>query len=217
MAIRLAHRVQLTTDGLKAYLEAIEEAFGAAIDYAQLIKLYGPDPQAEKRYSPAQCIGTGNYVLNVDATIIESEKEAAQWTYQKVKGYQPLLGFVHREQEGSAEAKDGTRLPGLIVADEFKDGNVPAGAKAVDFLKRCTVMLPVGKKLSRLRTDSAWYQAEVVNYCREEKCSFTICADLDVAVRAAIHAIKEWRPYRGDRKISKTVHTMRDTKEAKNT
>jgi hypothetical protein len=54
---RLRDRVQLTSDGHKAYLEAVEGAFGADIDYAQLVKLYGTAPEAEKRYSPAMCIG----------------------------------------------------------------------------------------------------------------------------------------------------------------
>lgn len=55
---RIANRVQLTTDGHKAYIQAVEEAFGADIDYAQLVKLYGASPDAFKgRYSPAECIG----------------------------------------------------------------------------------------------------------------------------------------------------------------
>jgi IS1 family transposase len=55
---RLANRVQLTTDGHKAYLEAIEGAFGADVDYAQLIKIYGVSPDSAKgRYSPADCTG----------------------------------------------------------------------------------------------------------------------------------------------------------------
>ncbi len=58
LATRLANRVQLTSDGHKAYLEAVEGAFGADIDYAQLVKLYGATPEAAKgRYSPAECIG----------------------------------------------------------------------------------------------------------------------------------------------------------------
>jgi hypothetical protein len=57
LASRLANRVQLTSDGHRAYLEAVEGAFGADIDYAQLVKLYGESPEAEKRYSPAVCIG----------------------------------------------------------------------------------------------------------------------------------------------------------------
>ena len=56
---RLANRVQLTTDGHKAYLEAVEGAFGGDVDYAQLVKLYGSvEGQGnEKRYSPAKCTG----------------------------------------------------------------------------------------------------------------------------------------------------------------
>lgn len=52
---RLANRVQLTTDGLKVYLDAVEGAFGADIDYAQLVKLY-ESSQQETRYSPAVCV-----------------------------------------------------------------------------------------------------------------------------------------------------------------
>jgi IS1 family transposase len=54
---RVTNRVQLTSDGHKAYLEAVEEAFGDDVDYAVLQKLYGTVPEAQKRYSPAQCIG----------------------------------------------------------------------------------------------------------------------------------------------------------------
>src|SRR5258708_10743484 len=56
---RLANRVELTTDGDRAYLEAVEGAFGADFDYAQLVKLYGEAPESMKgRYSPAECTGT---------------------------------------------------------------------------------------------------------------------------------------------------------------
>ena len=54
---RMKNRIQLTTDGLKVYLEAVDYAFGGYIDYSMLIKIYGSNPAAEKRYSPAQCIG----------------------------------------------------------------------------------------------------------------------------------------------------------------
>jgi len=57
LASRLNHRVQLTTDGHKSYLQAVEDAFGQEIDYAQLIKLYGSDRDSEVKYSPAQCTG----------------------------------------------------------------------------------------------------------------------------------------------------------------
>ncbi len=56
LADRLTNQVQLTTDGHRPYLEAVESAFGVDIDYAMLIKIYGSD-QTEKRYSPAKCLG----------------------------------------------------------------------------------------------------------------------------------------------------------------
>ena len=55
---RLANRVQLTSDGHRAYLEAVEGAFGADVDYAMIDKIYGTSPESAKgRYSPAECIG----------------------------------------------------------------------------------------------------------------------------------------------------------------
>lgn len=63
---RLANRVQLTTDGHKAYLEAVEGAFGADVDYAQRVKLYGGETDRkghEKKYSPAECIGIRKEVI----------------------------------------------------------------------------------------------------------------------------------------------------------
>jgi IS1 family transposase len=62
---RLKHHVMLTTDGLKAYVEAVEGAFGADIDFAQLIKIYGK-AQDEVRYSPAECIGCETRIITGD-------------------------------------------------------------------------------------------------------------------------------------------------------
>ena len=62
---RLANRVQLTTDGHKAYLSAVEDAFGAEVDYAMLQKIYGTAPEgSEVRYSPAQCMGAKRAVIS---------------------------------------------------------------------------------------------------------------------------------------------------------
>jgi IS1 family transposase len=64
LASRLTTRVQLTSDGLKSYLEAVEGAFGADVDYAQLIKMYGNSPESAKgRYSPAECTGIKKIVV----------------------------------------------------------------------------------------------------------------------------------------------------------
>jgi IS1 family transposase len=54
---RLANRIQLTSDGHRPYLQAVDTAFGDDVDYAMLNKIYGADPQGQKRYSPAKCIG----------------------------------------------------------------------------------------------------------------------------------------------------------------
>lgn len=66
-AHRIKNRVQITTDGHKAYLEAVENAFGADIDYAQLQKIYGaPSTEEQRRYSPARCIGCDLKVVSGD-------------------------------------------------------------------------------------------------------------------------------------------------------
>ena len=153
------------------------------------------------------------YVLDVDATIIESEKKAAQWTYKKEKGYQPMLGFL---QAGGGLLAPAEGLRGLAVADEFREGNVPAGAEAVAFLEKCARKVPDGSRLGAVRSDSAWYQAEVFNWCQQRGVRFAICADQDSAVKEVIHSISEgdWQEYKGDRQIAETVHTMKETKEA---
>jgi IS1 family transposase len=65
-ASRIKNRVQITTDGHKAYLEAVENAFGADIDYAQLQKIYGAPTENDTRYSPAVCIGCDMKVVSGD-------------------------------------------------------------------------------------------------------------------------------------------------------
>jgi len=64
LAERLANRVQLTTDGNRVYLEAVESAFGSNIDYAMLVKMYGDDPKADTKYSPSEVIGCRTAVIS---------------------------------------------------------------------------------------------------------------------------------------------------------
>ena len=66
VAGRLAHPVQLTTDGHRAYLDAVDYAFATEIDYAQLIKLYGKPIDGDRRYSPSECIGTVTNTISGD-------------------------------------------------------------------------------------------------------------------------------------------------------
>jgi IS1 family transposase len=76
LAGRLKNRVQLTTDGHKMYLEAVENAFGSGIDFSQLVKIYGNTEESQKRYSPAQCIGAEKIKINGNP-----EKESVSTSY----------------------------------------------------------------------------------------------------------------------------------------
>ena len=79
---RLANKIQLTTDGLKAYLEAVEGGFGSNVDYAQLVKLYGKPPSEkggiDTRYSPPVCTG-------VRKTVIEGNPDPAHISMSHVE------------------------------------------------------------------------------------------------------------------------------------
>jgi hypothetical protein len=143
--------------------------------------------------------------LDVDATEIEAEKREAQWTYHHVQGYMPLVGYVK----------------GICVGQEFRDGNVSPGAGILAFAKKCEATLPAGKRIY-FRSDSAAYQAEVIDSYSQPGRTFTITADLDAAVKREIKNLPEsaWQPYRTadgvatDREIAETVHTMNGTKQA---
>jgi hypothetical protein len=143
--------------------------------------------------------------LDVDATEIEAEKQEAQWTYHGVKGYMPLLGYVN----------------GLCVGYEFREGNVSPGAGILRFAQKCEAALPEGKRIY-FRSDSAAYQAEVINHYSQPGRTFTITADLDVAVKREIRHLPQsaWQPYRTaegiatDREIAETVHSLNETLQA---
>lgn len=66
LAKRLANRIQLTSDGLNAYLVAVEKAFRGDVDYAQLVKIYDETSEGQKRYSPAECVGCKRSVIDGD-------------------------------------------------------------------------------------------------------------------------------------------------------
>lgn len=66
LAGRMRYDVQLTTDGNRTYLEAVEGAFGGNVDYSMLVKIYGPTPEQQKRYSPGQCIGATKTIIQGD-------------------------------------------------------------------------------------------------------------------------------------------------------
>jgi hypothetical protein len=144
-------------------------------------------------------------ILDVDATEIEAEKQEAKWTYHHVQGYMPLVGYVN----------------GICVGYEFREGNASPGAGILAFAQKCEAVLPEEKRVY-FRSDSAAYQAEVINHYSPPGRTFTITADLDVAVKREIKNLPEtaWKPYRTaddiatEREIAETVHTLNVTKQA---
>jgi len=145
--------------------------------------------------------GIKGYTLDIDATGIEAEKQTAKMTYKGFKGYMPIVGHLAEN--------------GLVLGDEFRAGNVAPASRNLAFIKHCVRQLPKGKSITALRSDSAAYQAEIINYCEQEGIHFAIGADLDEAVVGAIKAIpeKEWKPYKSG-SIAETVHSMEKTKKA---
>jgi len=143
------------------------------------------------------------YTLDVDATVIEAEKKEAQWTYKKVKGYQPILGFL---KENS-----------LCLAYEFREGNVPASFGAIEFLERSEKACPKGKEITYIRSDSAFYRADVINWCEERGKKYTITADKDKGVREAIKTIRDWKKLLTEeeedtgRDVGSAIHIMNKT------
>ena len=147
---------------------------------------------------------TADYTLDIDATQIVAEKEAAQVTYKGERGYMPIVGHLAEN--------------GLIIGEEFRQGNDAPGARNLAFIKYCAGQMPAGKRIAALRSDSAAYQADIINWCEEDdkaRVLFAIGADLDAAVRTVIGTIslEDWSPYQ-DGYIAETVHSMNRTKKA---
>ncbi len=145
--------------------------------------------------------GITGYTLDIDATGIEAEKQSAKMTYKGFKGYMPIVGHLAENA--------------LVLGDEFRAGNESPSARNLSFIKHCARQLPKGKSITALRSDSAAYQAEIINSCEQKGIQFAIGADLDEAVMGAITAIPEkaWKPYKNG-SIAETVHSMEKTEEA---
>lgn len=108
LASRLANRVQITTDGHRPYLEAIESAFGVEVDYSILQKIYGAPQENETRYSPARCIGAE--IRHVSGNperkhISTSYVERQNWTVRtKMRRYTRLSNGFSRKADNHAAA-----------------------------------------------------------------------------------------------------------------
>ena len=125
--------------------------------------------------------------VDVDASIIESHKEEACWTYEGTRGYQPVVA-VWAEKD-------------LILRDEFRDGNVPAGHGLLEVAKAAVATLPPGLERIDFRSDTAGYTHDLLNWLRADvegraPITFGISADMTAELRAAITALGPgaWKP-----------------------
>ena len=146
-------------------------------------------------------IGIQAHTLDGDASQIVAEKEAAQYTYKSEQGYMPMIGHL-------AEA-------GVVIHDEFREGNIAPATQNLEFLKACETRLPKGHRIAHVRLDSAGYQADVFNYCEDTGKTFAIGGRLDAPTLQAIAEIPEasWKTY-ADCAVTETVHSMGETKKA---
>lgn len=115
--------------------------------------------------------------IDHDGTIVESHKRTATVAYEGTKGYQPLVAVWAEED--------------LIVADEFRDGNVPGGKDPLSSVKRAFDALPSWVETCCFRADSADYYTPLLKYLVKEQIAFTISADMSPELRACCTALGE--------------------------
>ena len=126
--------------------------------------------------------------LDMDATLVATEKADALFSYERYKAYQPFNTWW-AEQE-------------LVLHTEFRDGNVPAGFEQLRVLKEALAMLPEGVKNVYLRSDTAGYQHDLLKYCEKTnhsrfgRIAFAIGADVTKEFKKAVAATEEpeWKP-----------------------
>jgi hypothetical protein len=141
------------------------------------------------------------YTLDIDATAIEAFKALAQWTYKHFKGYMPMVGHLAEN--------------GLVVAHEFREGNVSPNTENLEFYRRCKRAMPAGKRIAWFRADAASYQGKLLDLLSHDHVQYAVGGRLDAATLEVIAAIPEkaWRPYR-DGFVAETVHTMNEMETA---
>jgi hypothetical protein len=124
--------------------------------------------------------------LDMDATVIATQKEDALFSYKGYQAYQPINTYWVEQ--------------GLILHTQFRDGNVPAGYEQLRVLKEALVMLPEGVKKVYLRSDTAGYQHDLLKYCEKGKharfgrIEFAVGADVTKEFKKAVAEAEEWKP-----------------------
>jgi hypothetical protein len=124
--------------------------------------------------------------IDLDATVLESHKRAARPVYDGRTGFQPVVA-LWAEQD-------------VVLADEFRDGNVPAGTGNRRLLERALAALPPGVERIVVRAVSAAYEQDLLRWLEAKGIGYAISADMSRELLAAIRALPEaaWRPERED-------------------
>lgn len=135
-----------------------------------------------------QATSTGREVtLDVDAHIVETSKAEASYCYEGYKAFQPLV-------VGWAET-------GLILAEEFRDGNVPAGKGIKRMVDEAYETLPQGEWEVRVRSDSAGYEGDNLDHWEQRGWKFAVSADMSPSLREEIEGLPEveWKPWKEEK------------------
>jgi hypothetical protein len=121
--------------------------------------------------------------IDIDASIHESHKKEALWTYDGVRGYQPVIAYWAEQ--------------GVILADQFRDGNVPAGMGNRSVVRAALSALPEGVQRGYVRGDSALYEQKLLRELDGDGIAFGISADVSQELREAMQVLPErdWKPY----------------------
>ena len=146
-------------------------------------------------------------VLDIDATVMSSQKRTAEITYKMHPGYTPMIGHLSG---------------GYVMHSELRSGNIPPADHNLSFVQRCITQLPKGRSLSYLRADSASYQHALFDYCEEQDITYAIGAKLDSRILENIREISQWKPlntqkgehHRLSEEVAEFWHTMEESNHA---
>jgi hypothetical protein len=145
--------------------------------------------------------------LDMDATLVETWKRTALYSYKNFKSYQPFNVYWVEQ--------------GLLAHTEFRDGNVPAGFEQLRMLEETLEMLPEGVESVRLRSDTAGYQNDLLKYCERGKnerfgrIEFAIGCDVTPQFRLAVLGVPhgDWHPVFREGKDGEKIPTGREWAE----
>ena len=142
--------------------------------------------------------------LDMDATLVETDKSDAFWCYKGYRAYQPFNTWWAEKD--------------LVLHTEFRDGNVPAGFEQKRMLEEAIGCLPEGIQKVRMRSDTAGYQHELLRYCDQEdnkrcgRIAFTVSCDVTPEFKKAVMEIEE-RDWSELMKRERTGEVTKTTRE----